>query len=383
MSPNNFDQLQTALAEGGAQAALHMLITHLRDQKNYHALFEALKMKSRIDLGLPVNYDDSGNELDPAVQQQLEQRLVDACQEVGTSLLDAGQIQQGWMYMRVVGDKEVVAKKLAEIEISDENREEFIEVALNEAVAPGLGFAAVLEYYGTCNAITNCENVMHGLPPEGQQEVTRQIVQHLHKELLENVVADITQQEGSPPTETTLEKLLANRDSLIDEDTYHVDTTHLASVVRFARMATDEPTLRTALDLTEYGRRLGEQFQYPDSEPFVDVYPASGLLFRALLGEQVDEALAFFKEQTQKVDVYTEGSAAVEVYISLLAHEKRYDEAIEVSLELIPPGTQTFGMAPTLFQLTELAGNYEKFLENCQQRDDLLGYTIGLLQAKS
>ena len=40
-------------------------------------------------------------------------------------------------------------------------------------------------------------------------------------------------------------------------------------------------------------------------------------------------------------------------------------------------------MAPTLLQLTELAGNYEMFLENCQQRDDLLGYAIGLLQSKS
>jgi hypothetical protein len=383
MSSNNFEQLKAALASGGAAFALETLISHLREQKDYHALFEALKMKSRLDLGLSVTYDDSGDELEEALQQQLEQRLIDACREVGTALLDAGQVQQGWMYMRIVGDKEMVAKKLSEIDVHDENMEEFIEVALHEGVAPELGFAAVLNHYGTCNAITTCENVMHGLSVEGQQAITRQIVQHLHEELLATVVSDITEREGKEPTEKTLRELLANRETLLDENTYHVDTTHLASVVRFARLATDEQTQRTALDLTEYGRRLDEQFQYPDTEPFVDVYPASALLFQAILGEKVDEAVAFFKQQAEKVDVYTEGSAAVEVYISLLARLQRYDEAVDVTIELIPPGTQTYGFAPTLVQLTESSGNYEKLLEYCQQRDDLLGYTVSLLQAKS
>ena len=37
--------------------------------------------------------------------------------------------------------------------------------------------------------------------------------------------------------------------------------------------------MELAWDLTEYGRRLGRQFQFAGEEPFVDAYPASGLFF--------------------------------------------------------------------------------------------------------
>ena len=42
-----FDQLQSALATGGAEAALTQAAATLRGQKKYHELFEVLKMQVR------------------------------------------------------------------------------------------------------------------------------------------------------------------------------------------------------------------------------------------------------------------------------------------------------------------------------------------------
>ena len=115
--------------------------------------------------------------------------------------------------------------------------------------------------------------------------------------MLASLVADITQQQGKPPTETTIAGLVADRDWLFANDNYHVDTTHLSSIVRFALLVEDHEVLRLATDLTEYGRRLTAQFQYPGDEPFADTYPASALFFHAQLGEGVDEAVRVFAER--------------------------------------------------------------------------------------
>ena len=95
-------------------------------------------------------------------------------------------------------------------------------------------------------------------------------MQCLHDDLLRNLQSEIAKQEGTPPREATIRELVADRDWLFASDNYHIDTSHLHSVVRFARQVTDVPTLRLAADLTEYGRRLSSQYQYPGEEPFTD-----------------------------------------------------------------------------------------------------------------
>jgi hypothetical protein len=87
------------------------------------------------------------------------------------------------------------------------------------------------------------------------------LVQTLHRELTSNLRAEIARQEGSQPKEQTakeqsIEQLVAERDWLFLEDAYHIDTSHLHSVVRFARVLQDADALRLAADLTEYGKRL-------------------------------------------------------------------------------------------------------------------------------
>ena len=176
--------------------------------------------------------------------------------------------------------------------------------------------------------------------------------------------------------------MVADRDWLFAEGSYHIDTTHLASAVRFARMLEDEQQLRLALDLTEYGRRLSSQFQYEGEEPFPDHYPSHALYLQALLGENVDQAVDYFRQRAESLDVDEHGTVSIEVYIDLLARLGRFGEAIDATLSLLPRDRQTMGLAPSLLELSQRAGNFDRAIEHYQQQDNLLGYATCLLVSR-
>src|SRR6187455_1768906 len=130
-----FSSLESSLAPGGASAALDQLAARLREEKKYHELFEALKMKVRHSLGLPLlPVDSNSDELAEATRNKLEEGLVDACRQVGELLLKDGKVREGWMYLRPVGDKAAAAKLISAIQPDNDNTEELIEVLLYEGV---------------------------------------------------------------------------------------------------------------------------------------------------------------------------------------------------------------------------------------------------------
>ena len=53
MSDTTFDELQKIHGNQGPAAAIDHLIGVLRDEKQFHKLFDALLMKKRLELGLP------------------------------------------------------------------------------------------------------------------------------------------------------------------------------------------------------------------------------------------------------------------------------------------------------------------------------------------
>jgi hypothetical protein len=137
--------------------------------------------------------------------------------------------------------------------------------------------------------------------------------------------------------------------------------------------------LRLAIDLTEYGRRLSSLFQYPGQEPFVDTYPTHALFFRALVGEQVDEALDYFRGRAEALAEGEQGAWPAEVYVALLARLGRIDEAFEAAAQYLA-GARTSGFAPSLLDLAQRSGNYARLLEISRQRGDLLGFTMALAE---
>jgi hypothetical protein len=381
MTKTPFDELKSALASGGAEAALAQAAELLRCEKKYHELFEVLKMQVRRRIGLPILYADAGDSLSETQRSQLEEGLVAACREVGTLLLKDGLVREGWMYLRPVGDKAEAMRLLAGIEPSEENTEELIEVCLHEGIDIGRGFGLVLSSYGTCSSITTYDSSVARRPRGEQAPAARQLLARVHADLVSSVKHDIARKEGSQPAEKTLRELVADREWLFQDNSYHLDTTHLAATVRIARVLSDPADLRQALDLTEYGRRLSQQFQYQGDEPFAELYPASALYFQALLGENIEEALAYFKNKAEMLDPQYHGLAPVETYVDLLNRLGRYSEAITAAMKLAPRGTQSIGQAPSLVELAQQAGDFSPVLRYCQEKDDLLGYTAALVQS--
>jgi hypothetical protein len=376
-----FDEVLTACEGEGLEPALEGLATRLRSEGRSHELFDVRLMQARRRAGLPVVNAQSLDELSEPLRVQMEDAYLAACREVGQVLLDQQRIREAWMYLRPVGDRAQMAEALARVPAED-HYEEIIEIALHEGVDLELGFQLVLKHYGTCNAITLFESEISGRPRAQRQPIAALLVRHLYEELLANVRADIERQQGGKAPAGTLAELVANREWLFAEDNYHVDTTHLNAVVRFAHLLTDPEVVRLALGLTEYGRRLSPSYQFPGEEPFGDMYPASALWFSALLGERTDEALEFFRAKALEYPVAEAGSAPAEVLISLLARTGRTAEAMDAYAELLPPGTRTSGFAPSLVELAAQGGLYERLSDISRQRGDLIGFVAGLVEAR-
>ncbi|MCA9213774.1 MAG: hypothetical protein KDB27_11950 [Planctomycetales bacterium] len=383
MDQASFSEIDAAFSAGGIESVLDALENRLRDERKFHELFECLKMRVRHSLNLPLLYSDAGDDLEADTQDALEQGLIDACRTVGTLLLDNGQIREGWTYLRPVGDRKLIHERLKTIQITEDNVDQVIEVCLHESVDLEKGFQLLLEHYGTCNSITTFESSMYGHPRIERCIGAKLLVEHVHAELLENILGHIEREENKRPDTKTIAELLDGRNWLTADGAYHIDVTHLSSVVRIGRDVTDSAALEKALDLTHYGQRLGDQLQYPGDAPFENHYKSHATYFRALLGQSVDEGLAYFREQAERCSPHEETTAAIEIYIDLLHRIGRTTEAIDAMTRLIPSGMQTTGQAPSLLSLCEAADNYDSIRAQCRENGDLLGYAMGVVKASS
>jgi hypothetical protein len=380
--PTIYEELKHTVASRGAEAALTQLADRLKTEKKYFDLFSARLMQGRQRLGLNVASADGLDDLPEPQRSQMEAVYLDACREVGHLLLAEGQLREAWLYLRPVGDKTPLTQALERMEPQEDKLDEFVQMAVHEGLAPRKGFAAVLSNYGICNAITMFDSTMYDRPLAQRQQVAALLVQSLHGDLLGNLKAEIQRQEGSEPKEKTIAELVADRDWLFLEDAYHIDTSHLHSVVRFARLLTDPESLRLAFDLAEYGRRLSPQYQFQTEEPFAEVYVSQALFFGAQLGRNVDEALKYFGDKARTLDQEEHGIGPAEVYVALLARLGRHADALQAAAELLPRNAPASGFAPSLLELARSAGAYDQLLSVCQSRDDLLSFAAGLVESK-
>jgi hypothetical protein len=383
MGDTLFETIEAEFASGGAEAALERLGERLRAEKRFHDLFDARLMLARHRFDLPPAGGASIDDLPEPARSRMEEASLAACREVGELLAAEGKLREAWMYLRPAGEKAALAAALERTEIDDENLDEVVELALRENLAPAYGFQVVLDHYGTCNAITTFESIVSQLPQAAQVAAAELLVEHLYDELLTNVRSHVEDRRPGEAAGKSLGELAAGQPWIFENDSYHTDTSHLSSTVRYARLIDREAPLRKALELTEYGRRLSGQYQYPGEEPFVDHYPAHGLLFAATLGERVDEALAHFRDRAEAVDAHQEGTAALETYLILLARLGRHGEALEETARLAPAGVPFSPYAPKPLDLAKQSGAMDRYLEICRERNDVLGFAAGLVGGRA
>ena len=375
-----FDELESILTCGGVEPALERLAEHFAAERKYHELFDTRLMEARHQLGLPIVMTTPLDDLPEPQREQLENAYLKACSEVGQLLLNEGRIREAWTYLRPTANTAQVAEAIQRIEPNDENLSDLIGVALHEGVAPAYGYSLILNHYGTCNAITVYDAELGRFRREDQIRAAELLLRRLHTDLKENISAHIAQHEGAqPPPDATIDQLVEGRNWLFEGGNYHLDTTHLNSVVRIARILEDRELVRLAWELCAYGRRLDSQYQFTGDEPFADVYPAHALFFAAQLDRDVEAALAYFRDQAERTDLESQESFPAEVYVALLARVGRIDEAMQESVRLLPPGAAATGFAPSLLELSQRARNYIVLRDSSRQRGNLLPYAVAMI----
>jgi hypothetical protein len=376
-----FEQIEEAQIQSGEAGALATLVDYLRQQQRPHELFEALKLQVRQRLGLPLLARDLGDGSDERLRDELETGLLAACREVGLTCWKQGKLRDGWHYLRALADRSLIEQELAKVEPCEENLDEFLELCIHEGLDLKRGFRRLIDHYGTCNAITTFESAMYGRSRADRAIGAALLLHHVYDELRANVRGHIERVEGVLlPEDLNLRELISTREWLFAEGSYHLDTTHLASVVRLARDVSDPPLLRLAHELTEYGRRLANDLQYPGDEPFESLYETSGRYFAALLNQDQDQHLAYFRERAEQVNPRHDTTITIEVYIDLLMRIGRARDALQEALRLLPDDVPQTGRAPALLELAAAAGDYAPLVALAKRRNDPLGFTLSLLK---
>ena len=170
-------------------------------------------------------------------------------------------------------DNALTSQAMSTIEPTQDNLDLLLNLYVHEGVDVGRGTELCLKMRGTCNTITMLDSIVAMRGRSDQQAAVGALVKHVHQELLENLIADIRRRKPDvvAPADGSIVGWLGIIPGLLRDGTYHLDTTHLASTVRFARVLDDPSILRLAADIAEYGRQLHAQYQYASEEPFADL----------------------------------------------------------------------------------------------------------------
>ena len=230
-----FAAIDEALGADGPAAALGRLVAWQDDHNDARGLLDALLLKARHELGLPLVQVGPLAEIPEPKRSEYEDRYVEAIRRVGRKLLDAGDLVAAWPYYRVLGEREEVAKAIESYTPSgdpgDETLGQVVDVAFNQGVHPRRGFELILDHYGACSAITAFEH----LPPDETVRTASadRLVRQLHDHVVANLRADIARRGQPLPAEgTSIAGLIAGREWLFADEGYHIDLSHLSAVVR-------------------------------------------------------------------------------------------------------------------------------------------------------
>ena len=154
-------------------------------------------------------------------------------------------------------------------------------------------------------------------------------------------------------------------------------------MLRIARVCDDPPTLERAWELAVYGCRLPADAVYPGEPPFEQVAQASRHVFGALLGHDVDAALAFFRRAAAMADPEA-GTLPADVLVLLLWRLGRPAEAFQAAVDRpsdqgMASTMQAAGLLPSLVELAAAAAAWETLRSACISRGDEITYAAALV----
>lgn len=379
MSTDDFTALEELKAQQGPTAVLQKLAETLRERGQFHQLFDALLMQKKQSLGLPLLRPTSFDDVPADKRDDFEATYVASAREVGNLLLEDKQLGQAWMYMRTIREPERIKAALEKLDSKNDYSEEAIDIALYQGIAPVKGLEMMLNSHGTCSSITALDQQLQRLEPTARTQCTALLVKRLYEDVAQTIQHEVEKKQGLAAPGQTLRELIAGRDWLFADANYHIDVSHLHSVVRFARSLTAEsPELPLAIQLAEYGSKLAEQYQYAGDPPFEDFYPAHAQYLKALGNINQDAALNYFREKLRPDANDPENQLVALSLVELLTRLGRMDEALEIAKKYLSQSSDQTGFS--FADLCADAGRYDLLTEVSKDKGDLLTFTAAILQ---
>lgn len=387
MSEDVFSVLEELQQKESSEAVLERLIETLTEQKNYHRLFDALLMKKKQSLGIELLQPTSFDNVPEEQKKEFEQSYIDAARQVGSLFVEEKQYSDAWLYFQTIQEPDLVAEALNSINprtVPEEKVEELIQVCVYEGANPQKGFEIMLNVNGICNTITVFDQMNAQLKPESREWIARLLVNQLYDDLVQSLQYQVQQKVPMAPPTDDLRELMAGRDWMFEAGSYHIDVSHLNSVVRFARLLPeDDPCLSKVIELCEYGSRLDEQFQYPGETPFEEFYPGHLHFFKALVGNENDRslAIAYFEKKLDEEPDDDDKQMIAYVLIDLLTRVKQNDRAIELAEKHLSQFED-----PNTFSFTDLCRethHLDVLQKVARGKGDLVTFAGALIDAQS
>ncbi|MCI0641054.1 MAG: hypothetical protein L0Y72_02575 [Gemmataceae bacterium] len=410
---NLYDELEKTVATQGPEAGINRLITELREQKNYGSLFYALLMKKRHELGVSPVATGTNQDLPAAAHQGFEEGIREAARTVGQLYLTEGNLPAAWAYFRMLGENEPVRQALDKYQPgAEEDVHPLIDIAFHQGVHPKKGFDWILGRYGTCSAITTMGGGEVPFPPDVKAYCIERLVHTLHEELTERLKAEIQRVQGFQPTGKSIPELLAGRDWLFADDCYHIDISHLSSVVQMSmQLDTNADTsprdasplreqghglpsptgrgaggegnsaveLKLARELCAYGKNLSPRFKFQGDPPFENHYHDFDMYLAVLTGDDVDGGLAHFRQKAEEADPETIGTYPAEVLVNLLLRIGRPKDALAVARKHLAKAGDMRLSCPSIVDLCQQTGDFQTLAEVALEQSNPVNYVAGLI----
>ena len=191
MSTDSYAELEALKTQQGPAAVLQKLAATLRDQAQFHQLFDALLMQKKQALGLPLLRPTSFDDVPAHLRDEFESTYVTCAREVGQLLLDDNQLGQAWMYMRTIREPGPIKAAIDKLDPKTEYSEEAIDIALYQGLAPVKGLEMMLNSHGTCSSITALDQQFLRLEPEARAACAALLVKRLYNDVSQTLQHEV------------------------------------------------------------------------------------------------------------------------------------------------------------------------------------------------
>jgi hypothetical protein len=253
-----------------------------------------------------------------------------------------------------------------------------IEIAWQGGVLPKKGFDLVLDRHGVCSAITMVSSSDISGNAELRDYCVGRLVRALHAQLLERLRADVVARGGTVAPESTIPEIVETHPELFAEDAYHIDTSHLSSVVQMSTQLPHGDESALARELCVYGRNLSPGLQGASDPPFEDGYHDYLAFLNVIGGHDVANGLERFRLKAER-EASEGASYAAQIYVNLLLRVNRPAEALVAAKTYLLAQDDRNLVCPGVSELARKNGDFATLAEAAQARNDPVGFLAGLI----